>query len=652
MTTPRIRPLEEAVVNRIAAGEIVLAPYSALKELLENSIDAQATSIDVACKEGGLKLLQITDNGVGIAKDDLAIVCERFTTSKLRKFEDLQHIATYGFRGEALASISHIAHVSLVTKTRDSPCAWKCRYDAGHLDARTPEPQPVAGTDGTTLVVEDLFYNFPSRLHSLRPPAEEYAKIVDIVSKYALHATHVGFTCKKYGTAANDIALRSGMSQKERVRAIYGSAVASELLELEVEPRAEYGLLKCTGLITNVNYDNKKSTPPIFFINGRLVSCDPLRRAIAQTYGTYLPKGHKPFVYLSLELDSVNVDVNVHPTKREVRFLFEDEIVDHVAQKIAEVLANTDVSRTFLTQQLLPSPKRSATSDVVFSTPKKLRPLPSFSQYKRPSEHKLVRTDFAQPTLTAYLSQKTSVDGVDSTQSRTERAKVKLKSIFELKEDVEQAADDRLVEVFSKMTFIGVVDPRKRLMCFQQDVKLYIADYGALCYELFYQIGLADFSNFGRLRLSEPVSIADLLLENGLTDQMDEVVQVFVEMKDMFKEYFSIEIDDDAQNPKLATLPLLVKGYEPDLSKLALFLYRSGTKVDWEDEKKCLGGLLQQLALLYVPVACEDDGKMAELLETTICPLLKKRLLPNAELARDVVEIANLPGLYRVFERC
>ncbi|KAG7754838.1 hypothetical protein KL911_002277 [Ogataea haglerorum] len=649
MTTPRIRPLEEAVVNRIAAGEIVLAPYSALKELLENSIDAQATSIDVACKEGGLKLLQITDNGVGIAKDDLALVCERFTTSKLRRFEDLQHIATYGFRGEALASISHIAHVSLVTKTRDSPCAWQCRYDAGRLDARTPEPQPVAGTDGTTLVVEDLFYNFPSRLHSLRPPAEEYAKIVDIVSKYAIHATHVGFTCKKYGAAANDIALRSGMSQKERVRAIYGSAVASELLGLEVEPHAEYGLLKCTGLITNVNFDNKKSTPPIFFINGRLVSCDPLRRAITQTYSTYLPKGHKPFVYLSLELDSVNVDVNVHPTKREVRFLFEDEIVDHVAQKIADVLANTDVSRTFLTQQLLPSPKRSATADVAFSTPKKMRPLPSLSQYKRPSEHKLVRTDFSQPTLTAYARQKASAD---SAQSRTEPAKVKLKSIFELKEEVEQAADDRLAEVLSKMTFIGVVDSLKRLMCFQHDIKLYIADYGALCYELFYQVGLANFSNFGCLRLSQPVSIADLLLENGLADQMDEVIQVFVEMKDMLKEYFSIEIDGDAQDPKIATLPLLVQGYEPDLSKLALFLYRSGTKLDWEDEKKCLGGLLQQLALLYVPAASENDGKIAELLETTICPLLQKRLIPNAGLARDVVEIANLPGLYRVFERC
>ncbi|KAG7881087.1 hypothetical protein KL937_001934 [Ogataea polymorpha] len=632
MTAPRIRPLDEAVVNRIAAGEVVLAPSSALKELLENSIDAQATSIDVACKEGGLKLLQITDNGVGIAKDDLAIVCERFTTSKLRKFEDLQHIASYGFRGEALASISHIAHVSLVTKTRDSPCAWKCRYEAG--------------------LVEDLFYNFPSRLHSLRSPAEEYAKIVDIVSKYAIHATHVGFTCKKYGTAANDIALRSGMSQKERVRAIYGSAVASQLLELDVEPHTDYGLLKCTGLITNVNYDNKKSTPPIFFINGRLVSCEPLRRAIAQTYTTYLPKGHKPFVFLSLELDTVNVDVNVHPTKQEVRFLFEDEIVDHVTQKIAQILANTDVSRTFLTQQLLLGPKRAATEDVAISTPRKLRPLPSLGQYKRPSEHKLVWTDYSQPTLTTYLSQKTSVDSVDNPTSRTQRAKVRLKSIFELKEEVGQAADNNLTEVFSKLTFIGVVDSLKRLMCFQHDVKLYIADYGALCYELFYQIGLADFSNFGCLRLSQPVSIAELLLESGLTDQKDQVLEIFVEMRDMLKEYFSIEIDDDAQNPKIATLPLLVKGYEPDLSKLGLFLYRSGTKLDWEDEKKCLGGLLQQLALLYVPAAADNDSKIGEVLETTICPLLKKRLIPHAGLARDVVEVANLPGLYRVFERC
>ncbi|KAH3667974.1 hypothetical protein OGAPHI_001728 [Ogataea philodendri] len=652
MELPRIRPLDEAVVNRIAAGEIVLAPSSALKEMLENSIDAGASSIDVACKDGGLKLLQITDNGSGIAKEDLAIVCERFTTSKLRKFEDLQHISTYGFRGEALASISHIAHLSVITKTADDSCAWKCLYKAGKVDPPLSQPQAVAGKDGTTITVEDLFFNFPSRLNSLRSPSEEYAKILDVVSRYAVHTTGVGFTCKKYGTTANDITIRANVTQKERIRAIYGSSVASDLLEFSVEPEPSFGLSKCSGYVTNVNFDNKKSIAPIFFINGRLVTCDPLRRALQQTYNSYLPKGHKPFVYLSLELDSTNVDVNVHPTKREVRFLFEDEIVDHISAKLAEVLSNVDVSRTFLTQQLLPSPKRVATNqEIVSSAPKKARPLPTLSQYKRPSEHKLVRTDFSQSTISTYLPQQSKIE--TSFTEGTQRTKVKLKSIFELKHETEQKVDKRLLEIFSRLTFIGVVDSLKRLMCFQYDVNLFMADYGCLCYELFYQIGLSDFSNFGTLRLSQPVSIDQLLVENGLDHGKDTVVSVFVEMKDMLLEYFSIEIDtEQPEDPRIVTLPLLAKGYVPDLGKLALFVFRCGTKVNWDDEKECLGGIIQQLALLYVPGAKEDDAEIASTLETVICPLLKSRFLPSSDLKPDVVEIANLPGLYKVFERC
>ena len=175
-----IKKLDEVVVNRIAAGEVIQRPANALKEMIENSLDAKDSSIQVVVKQGGLKLLQIQDTGHGIRKEDMNIVCERFTTSKLQKFEDLQSIATYGFRGEALASISHVAHVSITTRTSDSKCAWKGQYMDGKLKAAI---KPCAGNVGTQITAEDLFYNVATRRKALRSPAEEHAKVAEVVSR-------------------------------------------------------------------------------------------------------------------------------------------------------------------------------------------------------------------------------------------------------------------------------------------------------------------------------------------------------------------------------------------------------------------------------------------------------------------------------------
>eukprot|EP01031_Cornospumella_fuschlensis_P043075 gene43075-52643_t len=214
---PTIKKLDNTVINRIAAGEVVQRPSAALKELLENSLDAGATSIVVSARQGGLSLLQIVDNGHGIRKEDLPIVCERFTTSKLSRFEDLQRIGSFGFRGEALASISHVAHVTILTRTANSPCAYKARYLDGQLvplaAGDKAEPKACAGNVGTTIMIEDLFYNNPTRKAALKNHADEYARIVDVVRRYSVlyGARGVSFVCRKLSGSGSGSGAAAGV---------------------------------------------------------------------------------------------------------------------------------------------------------------------------------------------------------------------------------------------------------------------------------------------------------------------------------------------------------------------------------------------------------------------------------------------------------
>ncbi|KAI4838605.1 DNA mismatch repair protein MutL, partial [Aureobasidium sp. EXF-8845] len=358
---PPIRALHQDVVNKIAAGEIIVSPWNALKELIENAVDAGATMLEILVKDGGLKLLQISDNGHGINKADLPVLCQRHTTSKIKEFDDLTSIGTYGFRGEALASISHIAHLTVTTKTRESSCAWKGYYTNENLTPLKPgqsaDPKPCAGKQGTQITVEDLFYNVPARRRAFRSSSEEYAKILDIIGKYSVHCKGVAFSCKKHGEAGTSLNVQSHLSTVDRIRTVFNSAVANDLVSFEVA-NDRWGF-KAEGLISSANYSAKKSTF-LLFINHRSVESTAIRKAIESAYTAFLPKGAKPFVYLSLDIDPARVDVNVHPTKREVGFLNEDEIIEIIRDEITTRLGAVDTSRTFMTQSLL-GPKKTTT---------------------------------------------------------------------------------------------------------------------------------------------------------------------------------------------------------------------------------------------------------------------------------------------------
>ncbi|KAG5185784.1 hypothetical protein JKP88DRAFT_311230 [Tribonema minus] len=370
---PQIHKLEEHVVNRIAAGEVVQRPANAVKEMLENSLDAGSKSITVTCKEGGMKLLEIKDDGHGIRKDDMRIVCERFTTSKLQRFEDLTTISTFGFRGEALASITHVARVTITSKTRDSPCAYRARYHDGKVIPLRPgdpaEPRPCAGNQGTTISVEDLFYNMDTRRRAFKSAAEQYALILDVVTRYAIHYgdSGVSFTCKRHGSASADLHTPAQSSSLANIRVAYGAALARELLELKAEQAPELldkaifdgapadapFSFRARGFVSNANYSTKRAVF-ILFINHRLVDSTSIRRTLESVYSSVLPKGTHAFIYLALSMPAPHLDVNVHPTKQEVHFLHEEALLERLRKALEDTLGSANRSRTFYSQSTLP----------------------------------------------------------------------------------------------------------------------------------------------------------------------------------------------------------------------------------------------------------------------------------------------------------
>ncbi|KAI1334878.1 histidine kinase-like ATPase [Xylariaceae sp. FL0016] len=703
----RIKPLDTDVVNKIAAGEIIVAPVHALKELIENAVDAGSTSLEVLVKEGGLKLLQITDNGHGIDKEDLPILCERFTTSKLKKFEDLGSICTYGFRGEALASISHIAHLTVTTKTRDSNCAWRAHYDGGKLSSAKPgqpsDPKPTAGRNGTQITVEDLFYNVPTRRKAFRSASDEYNKIIDMVGRYAVHCTGVAFSCKKHGDSGTSIAIQSQASTIDRIRQIHGGGVANEVIEYAASDD-RWGF-KARGWATNANYHIKKTTL-LLFINNRSVESSNIKKAMEHTYSAFLPKNGHPFLYLSLEIDPQRVDVNVHPTKREVNFLNEDEIIQAVCESIREKLAEVDTSRTFMTQTLLPGtilPSNTPQHDldeVSGKTPSTTRRTTS-----KPYENNLVRTDSSLRKITSMFPSASGSpvqgslsggggggaanDKIDPQYVTTDREpfNCRLTSIRELRSEIRDDMHHELTEIFANHTFVGIVDETRRLAAIQGGVKLFLIDYGRACLEYFYQIGLTNFGNFGAIRFQPALDVREVLAiaaeqekktaaDGELADDddfdVDEVVDAvanqLIERREMLLEYFNFEVSPAGE---LLGIPLLMTGYTPSMAKLPQFLLRLGPHVNWIDEKPCFETFLKELATFYTPEQLpslpgsdqidEDIPEEVKIrrehvrraVEHTFFPAFKARLVATKSFMNGgVLELANLKGLYRVFERC
>lgn len=321
----KIKELELSLANKIAAGEVVERPASVVKELLENAIDAQATQIDIAIKESGIQSIRVVDNGTGIEEDDIAKAFGRHATSKINNDYDLFHIRTLGFRGEALASISSVSRVTMKTCT-DGMLGHEVRVENGEITKK----QPAKAKKGTDILVEDLFYNTPARLKYVKSLYTELGKITDIVNRMAMSHPNIAFNLV---SDDKTVISTNGSGRTNEVMAeIYGMKIAKDLVPINGETD-DYVV---NGFICKPEHTRSNRHYISIFINGRYIKNFVLNKAIIEGYHTLLPIGRYPIVYLNIEMDPILVDVNVHPTKLEVRLSKEQLLYDLINQKIKE----------------------------------------------------------------------------------------------------------------------------------------------------------------------------------------------------------------------------------------------------------------------------------------------------------------------------
>lgn len=350
---PQIQVLDQITIDKIAAGEVIERPASIVKELVENSIDAKAASVTVEIQDGGISLIRVTDNGSGIEREDIRNAFLRHSTSKIRKVEDLAHIASLGFRGEALSSISAVTRTELITKTKEDTFGTRYVIEGGVEQSLEDAGAP----DGTTFLVRQLFYNVPARRKFLKTPMTEAGHVQDLLMRLALSHPEVAFTFINNGQTK--MRTSGNGKLKDVIYSIYGREAAANLIELDysMDGLVMKGYLG-KPVITrgNRNFEN-------YFVNGRYVKNAMLSKAIEDAYKDFLMQHKFPFVVIHFQVDGEKIDVNVHPTKMEMRFQRQQDVYNIVYE---------GVHRTLLEPELIPQVE--APDPKVISQPKSESP--------------------------------------------------------------------------------------------------------------------------------------------------------------------------------------------------------------------------------------------------------------------------------------
>ena len=349
--------LPDEVASQIAAGEVVERPASAVKELLENALDAGASQIIVRLEKAGKKMIEVLDDGSGIPYNQMELAVSRHATSKLRQTSDLQQVRTLGFRGEALASIGSVSHLTMLSRTADAPTGGRLVVQGGHI---TDISQTGMAT-GTTVTVRDLFYNVPARLKFLKTDATERQRIDEFVTRYAFAYSHVRFQLQHDGKIL--LQTNGNGDRRETLSNLYGVDLAKQMIDVTLDE----GAFKVEGFTSPISLTRSNRKDITFFVNGRWIQDNALNSALLHAYQTYLMVGRYPFAILMITMPLQMVDVNVHPTKAEVRFEDSGAIFSRVQRAVRRALLAYSPVPQIPNRLWRPSPQYLEAENVVSS---------------------------------------------------------------------------------------------------------------------------------------------------------------------------------------------------------------------------------------------------------------------------------------------
>ncbi len=542
----KIQLLENNMINKIAAGEVVERPVSVVKELVENCIDAKSSSITIETREGGTSYIRITDNGIGIPKEQVETAFLRHATSKIINMNDLENVLTLGFRGEALSSIASVSQVEMITKTSLDITGLRIEINGGKVISTNE----TGSTDGTTIIVRNLFYNTPARRKFLKKPSTESGYISDIVNRFAIGHPEISF---KYINNGSIILQTKGNGDlKTAILQVYGKEIAKNLMEVKFNKNN----MEFSGFIGKPIINRGNRNYEHFFINGRYIKSEIVQSAVEQAYKTKLMGGKFPFYIIKMAVEPNFVDVNVHPTKLEVRFADEDEVYNTIYEGVENLLKLENIiPETPLTDKpkltditndkvYIPTKKQNSVTDLIYGG---INNLLSVKEDKVTQLNDNISEPYSVKLPFEYTDKYKKQDNEKINSTLIDK-----KENINFKNNTITEKNDKIDYLFKDFNIIGQLFATYWLI--EQENSLYIVDQHAAHERILYEEFIESVKNNNKVnsqRLLQPIII-------NLTHKESQIIN---DNKQLL-ENFGFEIDKfDESIYSLQSVPYIVNGY-------------------------------------------------------------------------------------------